>query len=214
MMILFGDPGSGKSTVTEILMEMLGESKYATLDFEDLKYTFGMEKILNKNAIIFSEDQTTKRIDADKILQTIKRITGGNRISVRVKFGGNYDTKPFARLTYECDALPRFVDNAQALRRRVSILYFGRSFEDAPNVRLKEELVKELPGIINWAIKGLHDLMKTNKFVVPEVSKVAKKELQYMTSPMAAMGSQCLCFDDPTAWRSNDQLFDLHRGWF
>ena len=214
MMFMFGETGSGKSTITHILHEMLGKDKCTTIEGEDIKYTFGLEKIVNKNAIIFSEGQASKRVDADKILQTIKRLTGRNLISIRVKYGDTYDTEPFARLTYECDTLPRFVDNAQALQRRVSMLYFGRSFKDAPNVELKDQLVKEIPGIINWAIEGLRYLKKTNKFIVPDVSKVAMEELKYMTSPLAAMGDQCLCFDDPTAWTSNHQLFDLHRAWF
>lgn len=214
MMFLFGKPGSGKSTITKVLYEMLGKNKCTPLEGADIKYTFGMEKLVNKNAVIFSEDQVTKKADADMILQVIKRLTGRNIFSVRVKYGDTYDTEPFARLTYECDVLPRFVDNAQALERRVNVLYFGRSFKDAPNVLLKEQLVKEIPGIINWAIKGLRDLKKTNKFVVPKISKVAKEELRYMTSPMAAMGHQCFSFDDPNAWISNDQLFDLHRAWF
>ncbi|MCK5603250.1 hypothetical protein KAR91_15310, partial [Candidatus Pacearchaeota archaeon] len=57
MMILFGVSGSGKSTITKILYEMLGKDKCAPLEFQDLKYTFGMEKIPGKNSIIFSEDQ-------------------------------------------------------------------------------------------------------------------------------------------------------------
>ncbi len=214
MMILFGVSGSGKSTITKILYEMLGKDKCAPLEFQDLKYTFGMEKIPGKNAIIFSEDQATKKADADMVLQAIKRLTGRNIISVRVRYHGSFDTEPFARLTYECDTLPRFVDNAQALERRVNMLYFGRSFKDAPNVRLKDQLVKEIPGIMNWAIEGLRDLKKTDKFIVPKISETAKEELRYMTSPIAAMGDQCLCFDDSNAWVSNDQLFDLHREWF
>ena len=214
LMILFGKPGSGKSTITKVLHEMLGKDKSTVLEFKDLSYTFGMEKAANKNAIIFSEDQAVKRTEADIVLQMIKRLTGRNSISVRVKYGASYSTELFARLTYECDTLPRFVDNAQALERRVNMLYFDRSFKDAPNVLLKDQLMKEIPGIINWALEGLRDLNKTNKFIVPKISEITKKELQYMTSPMAAMGDQCLCFDNITAFTSATQLFDLHREWF
>jgi len=79
---------------------------------------------------------------------------------------------------------------------------------------LKDQLMREIPGIINWALEGLRDLNQTDKFIVPKISEVAKKELQYMTSPMAAMGDQCLCFDDVNACTTNTQLFDLHREWF
>jgi len=214
LMILFGKSGSGKSTITKILQAMLGVDKCTVLDFKDLSYTFGLESAVNKNAIIFSEDQAVKRTDADVILQMIKRVTGRNSISVRIKYGGTFSTELFARLTYECDTLPRFIDNAQALERRVNMLYFGRSFKDCPNTDLKDQLLEEVPGIINWALEGLRDLIKTGKFVQPKVSDVAKKELKYMTSPMAAMGDQCLDLENPHADTSVTQLYDLHREWF
>ncbi len=213
MMIIYGRPGSGKSTITKVLAAILGDL-LISLETKDLSYTFGMERIAHKNAILMSEDQTIKRADADMILQAIKRLTGGNIISVRAKYQESYDTEPYARLTYECDTLPRFVDNAQALDRRVSMLQLTKSFTAAPDVTLKERLVNEIPGITNWAIEGLRDLIKTNKFLKPKASEAAKKELQLMTSPIAAMADQCLCFDDIEAFTPTIQLFDLHREWF
>ena len=215
MMILFGISRSGKSTVTRVLHEILGD-KCRTLKFRDLSYTFGMEKIINRNAIVFSEDQLTKRADAGLVLETFKQITGGDMLSVSVKYGDSLDVKPFARITYGCNTMPRFADDPQALADRLNILVFGRSFTKnttKPNRRLKSQLMKEIPGIINWALEGLRDLQRTNEFVVPKISEVAQQEFQYVTSTLAAMGSECLCFDDPTAWTSTDQLFDLHREW-
>ncbi len=215
MMILFGISRSGKSTVTRVLHEMLGD-KCRTLKFRDLSYTFGMEKIINKNAIIFSEDQLTKRADAGLVLETFKQITGGDMLSVSVKYGDSLDVKPFARITYGCNTMPRFIDDPQALADRLNILVFGRAFTKnttKPNRKLKSQLMEELPGILNWALEGLRDLQYTDEFVVPKITEVAQQEFQYVTSTMAAMGSECLCFDDPDAQTPTDQLFDLHRAW-
>lgn len=213
MMILYGVPGSGKSTVTNVLQEILGEAKHDTLTFKDISYTFGMEKVVGKNMILFAEDELTKRVDAGAVLSIIKRITGGSSVGINVKHGKSYSTKLFARITYECNTLPAFADNSQALERRVMILCFNRSFKDAPNTELTEQLIKEAPGIINWAVEGLRDLNQTNEFIIPGISEVAKEELRYITSTLAAMGATCLCFDDPDARTPTRQLFDLHIAW-
>lgn len=214
MMFLYGISGGGKSTITNILQEMLGPNKCTQLEAKDLTYQFGSGKVVNKNAAIFSEDHAIRETDANAVLQTIKRITGNNPLSVHIKFGGCHDYAAFARLTYECDDLPRFVDDTQALARRVNMLYFGRSFKDAPNIHLKKQLAEEIPGIINWALKGLHDLRQTNKFIAPKMSEAAKEELQISTSPLLEMAEDCLCFDDIDAAVSSEQLFDLHKAWF
>lgn len=214
MMILFGQPGSGKSTTTKILAELLGPERCSAIEFRDLGYAFGMQQLVGKYAAILSEDQATKRLDNNQVLQMIKRLTGRNRIVIRQKYKDSFTTELFTRLTYECDALPRFIDNPQALERRVSILYYPNSFRDSPNVFLKDRLVKEVQGIANWSLEGLRKLIKKDKFVQPKESDPVKEEFKYMTSPIAAMASDCFDFEDLNICTPRDQLYDLHRAWF
>ncbi|GAI17973.1 unnamed protein product, partial [marine sediment metagenome] len=214
MMILFGQPGSGKSTVTKILAELLGPERCSAVEFRDLGYAFGMQQLVGKYAAILSEDQATKRLDNNQVLQMIKRLTGRNRIVIRQKYKDSFTTELFTRLTYECDALPRFIDNPQALQRRVNILYFPNSFCDSPNVFLKDQLLKEIQGIANWSLEGLRSLIKKDKFIQPGASEPIKKEFQYMTSPIAAMANDCFDFEDLNICTPRDQLYDLHRTWF
>lgn len=214
MMVLFGQPGSGKSTTTKILAELLGPGRCSAIEFRDLGYAFGMQQLVGKYAAILSEDQATKQLDNNQILQMIKRLTGRNRVVIRQKYKDSFTTELFIRLTYECDALPRFIDNPQALQRRVNILYFPNSFRDSPNVFLKDQLLKEIQGIANWSLQGLRDLIKNDKFIQPKTAESVKKEFQYMTSPMAAMADDCLDFSDSNIYTPRDQLYDLHRIWF
>jgi len=212
MMIFFGPPGSGKSTVTNILTELLGKENCVPLEFIDLNYAFGLEPMVGKRAVILSEDRVTKSVDGSAVLSMIKRITGDNYVNIRQKFKSTFSTKLYTRLTYETNELPRFVDNAQALQRRINVLYFGRTFTNNPDVRLFGKLKKEIPGIANWALKGLRYLIKDDKFVQPDSSKRVEYELQLMTSPIAAMADECLEFTDATCLL--DLVYDLHRAWF
>jgi putative DNA primase/helicase len=214
MMFLFGQPGSGKSTITEILSRLLGPERCSAIEFKDLGYTHGMQQLVGKYAAVLSEDQVTKRMDNSQVLQMIKRLTGNNRIVIRPKYKDSFTTRLFTRLTYECDTLPRFIDNSQALQRRLNILYTPNSFRDSPNVFLKTQLLKEIQGIANWSLRGLQSLLKSHKFVQPKASDTVREEFQYMTSPIAAMAHDCLEFDDENICTPRDQLYDLHRAWF
>lgn len=214
LMLLFGQPGSGKSTTTKILTELLGPERCSAIEFRDLGYTFGMQQLVGKYAAILSEDQATRQLDNNQVLQMIKRLTGRNRIVIRQKFKDSFTAELFTRLTYECDTLPRFIDNPQALQRRLNILYFPNSFRDSPNVFLKDQLLKEIQGIANWSLEGLQQLIKTDKFVQPKASEATQAEFQCMTSPIAAMARDCLDFTDPDAYVPKDQVYDLHKVWF
>jgi putative DNA primase/helicase len=214
MMIFYGVPASGKSTVTSTLAALLGTDRCSALDFNDLNYSFGLESLIGKYSAIISEDQVTKRMDGGHILQSLKRLTGQNLISIRRKFKPAYSTQLSARITYETNELPRFVDNPQALRRRILFLCFNNSFETKPDVTLKDRLKQELPGIANWAILGLKSLLKCGDFAEPISSSQAKHELKMMTSPIAAMLDECCDFSDVTAITTKEQLYNLHKEWF
>lgn len=213
MMILFGEPGSGKSTTTKTLSDLLGEERCTPIEYRDLAYTFGMEMLVGKYAAIISEDQKAKRVDNDIVLQAIKRLTGRNRIVIRRKWQKSFAVEPFVRVTYECDQLPMFVDGARSLGRRVNMLHFRNSFVGHADTSLKDRIAKELSGIVNWALEGLKSLMDSDyEFVQPEASQEIRDELEQMTCPLSAMLQDC-CVHKVGSFASRTMLFDLHRVW-
>lgn len=212
MMILFGVPASGKSTTTAVLRALLGPERCIAMDFGDLQYSFGLEQLIDKYAAILSEDQSSRRMGGDQVLQTIKRFTGRNPISVRRKFRDTLTIIFFARLTYETNELPHFLDIPQALSRRVLILEYIMSFEFNQNINLKNALMEEVQGIANWALKGLKDLLDRGNFIQPSSSDNIMHELRQQTSPIAAMIDEC-CILSPQKYSGSEQLYDLYKVW-
>jgi putative DNA primase/helicase len=64
--------------------------------------------------------------------------------------------------------MPAFKDVSGALKGRIMPLSTSRSFYGEENQTLTEELIDELPGILNWAIKGWRKLKKRGRFVQPK----------------------------------------------
>jgi putative DNA primase/helicase len=61
-----------------------------------------------------------------------------------------------------------------------------RSFYGAEDHGLAERLLRELPGILNWAIEGHHRLRDRGFFVLPASSAQVIQELEDLTSPVGA----------------------------
>jgi len=217
-MFFFGVPGSGKSTTTDVLYAMLGSNKCGAANLEDLSNRFGLQPFIHKQAIIISEDKATRKVEADKILQRLKRITGQDWLPVDIKFRDPIQIKPIWRITYAGNDILPFDDAAWALGRRLNLLYFENSYEK-PDRTLKNRLVREAQGIAIWALEGLKRLLKNGEFTVPLVSKTHIQDFKSFTNSLAAMiDSCCRIYDEPAEqekhWAAFDHLYELHKVWY
>jgi putative DNA primase/helicase len=66
------------------------------------------------------------------------------------------------------------------------MLQLRTSFLGRENTNLTNELLVELPGILNWALDGLDRLTSIGTFTVPESSAEAVLNLEDLASPVAA----------------------------
>jgi putative DNA primase/helicase len=82
--------------------------------------------------------------------------------------------------------LPRIADASGALASRFIVLTLKRSFYGTEDLGLTDRLLRELPGILNWAIEGWRRLQDRGFFVQPASSAEAIQELEDLTSPVGA----------------------------
>lgn len=86
--------------------------------------------------------------------------------------------------------LPAFGDARGAIASRFVITALTRSFLGTENIHLEQELLAELPGILNWVLIGL-DRISRQPFTVPKASEEAVTSLQDLVSPMSAFVRDC-----------------------
>lgn len=213
IMMFLGAPGSGKSTLTDMIQCMLGKDRYEAIDLGRMGTQFGLGNLAGKYAAIVGEAAITKATDSRAVLMKLKQLSGQDEVSTEKKYEDAVTRKLFSRVTYITNDLPYFPDSARALRRRVLLLDFPNCYEDSPDTSLKDRLPAEAQGFANWAIEGLQRLLKNGKFTRPDASLDALQDLKMMTSPLAAMVDECCQFMEG-ARTGGDLLFDLHKAWY
>ena len=79
---------------------------------------------------------------------------------------------PTARLVFATNRLPKFADRSEGIWRRfVPLPCEATIAPQDQNRALAKELCEELPGILNWALRGLKTLRARGSFAVPEASR-------------------------------------------
>jgi P4 family phage/plasmid primase-like protien len=144
---------------------MLGEENVSNVPIERFGDRFSLYRTLGKLANVVDEVPAT----ADMPEAQLKAFSAGNRMSFEDKGKPLFESKPTARIMYSCNEKPRFKDPTGAIWRRMLFVKFGRPIAESERVLGMDTVdwwIKsgELPGILMWAIRGLHRLRNSRRF--------------------------------------------------
>ena len=82
--------------------------------------------------------------------------------------------------------LPAFSDSSGALANRFVVLPMSRSWYGKEDTGLTDRLLAELPGILNWAIRGWKRFKHRGRFEQPKSGSELLRQLDDMASPVAS----------------------------
>lgn len=187
--IMVGKGKNGKTVCVIVLRCLLGAANVSSVGLEQFSATrtFPLAAMVGKHANIVEEIS-----EMDKVAEGIlKQLVSGGTITVERKFGQPFEAKMTARLTFATNVLPRFRDRSDGLWRRLILLPFNVQIpEHKQNKNLVSETwwqeSGELPGIFNWAIRGLVRLKKRGYFKIPAESNAALQEYKLDSNPSKA----------------------------
>jgi P4 family phage/plasmid primase-like protien len=187
--LLIGEGANGKSVICVVLRALLGDENVSGIGLEQFNptRTFPLAATDGKLANIIEEIG-----DVDKVSEGIlKDFSSGGVMTVERKHQPPFQMKPTARLTFASNVLPRFKDRSSGLWRRMTPIPFNVQIlnpAEQDKRLVSSEWWKssgELPGIMNWAIRGLLRLHKQGHFSKPKVSERLLTEFQAEANPAA-----------------------------
>lgn len=162
---LFGPSMSGKSeTYFNILADLVGHDNFCSHALQDFNNpnTYATADLYCKLANICA-DMTSIPIQDISIF---KQLTGNDYVNARPIYGEPFKFKNYAKIDIGCNRLPYVQDEIledSAFARRIMPIETKIGYK-VSNKDIYFELRKELPGIFNWAIRGLEDLLEEDTF--------------------------------------------------
>ncbi len=187
MLFLLGVSRGGKSTVANVLTQLVGERNVFGTSYGTLANDFGLWPLVDKSIALMGDGRTSGREELDRdAIEKMLKITGGDPVGI------NRKGKPFVsavlRTRFVCvsNELPRLYDNSGAMVGRMILLHFARTFRGREDTGLLPRLLGELPGILLWAIDGLKRLRQRGRFVQPHSGEEQLAVLRDASAPVAS----------------------------
>ena len=160
---LVGLPRSGKSTIKNLIRDLLGESRYMETSPDSLRDDFGLSRLTTETRLLIINEFNASELKRrngftsayGKIINTLKIISGRDEVIVR-----GMRENPIAIRT---DALPLILSNElptisdRAFQNRLQVVKFDRMFTEEAEQDTGEfeaALKAELPYIFHWAMKN------------------------------------------------------------
>src|SRR5215212_4621899 len=154
--ILYGFGKNGKTTLVELLHEVLGDYARNT-DVETLlikKYQgVGNDVAALKGARFVSAAEVEKgrRLAESKV----KQLTGRDTVTARFLFGENFDFKPEFKLWLSTNNKPVIQGTDDAIWDRIRLIPFTQRFDGSrADPKLPDKLRTELAGVFAWIVEG------------------------------------------------------------
>lgn len=154
--ILYGTGGNGKTTFIEVIKALLGD--YAVKADADTFMSKKTGSISNDVArlagarfVDADESNASSKLDEGKI----KTMSGRGTITARYLYREPFEFLPQYTLVLSTNYKPHISGTDKGIWRRVKLVPFTVTIpKDDINSNLRNELMCELSGILNWALEG------------------------------------------------------------
>lgn len=208
--VLVGAPNAGKSTLLSVAQEiLLGADNVSNIPWQSLGDRFNKAELFGKLANIFA-DLPSRSIDDNGMF---KALTGEDYITAERKNKDPFTFRPYARLLFSCNEIPRnYGDRSDGFYRRLIIIRFDHPVPKSkrdPNLR--ERFLAERNGILMWAMEGLKRLIASG-YVFTETEATREELRRYKVESNSALlfVDEC-CVLDAEAEYPREELFQYYR---
>jgi putative DNA primase/helicase len=199
--ILYGFGKNGKTTLVELLRDVMGD--YATnTDTETLlmkRYQgVGNDVAALKGARFVSaaEVEQGRRLAESKV----KQLTGQDTVSARFLFAEKFDFKPEFKLWLSTNNKPDVKGTDDAIWDRLRLIPFTQRFNGArQDPKLPEKLRAEMPGVLAWMVEGCLEWQEHGLGEPESVREATEQYRAEMDTLAAFIEDRCVVRPDTVA---------------
>lgn len=183
-LLCVGDGANGKGVFFEIIQELVGRVNCSQVTLPQFKNQFGLYSTIGKVVNVTNESSDFIKKDAEVM---VKSYVAGDMLTFDRKHKDPISARPTAKLMIATNDLPRFTDRSEGIWRRILLANFEETFRGKQQDKmLVSKLKEELPGILNWALRGLTGLTASNGFTLPKAHARQLEEYRIESDPARA----------------------------
>ena len=216
MVIVYGPGRNGKSTMFNVVSQLLGD--YATPIRKEVVLDkgggerYGIEALLGRRLAIMSELDPNDKLASG----TFKALTSRDRVHANIKFEKPIVFTPTHTLVMHTNHLPRLGALDDGVKRRIAIVPFKATIPPSQvNPNLMSELIdEEGPQILQWMIDGAVRYYE-NHCILAKSYTVEKESNEYLNTQdkYRMFMTDCISQHDPGARVLGADLFRAFKQW-
>jgi putative DNA primase/helicase len=213
LFFLYGTGANGKSTFVNALMSIFGDY-HKTSPIETFtasnsdRHPTDLAGLRGARLVTSVETEEGRRWAESKI----KSLTGGDRIAARFMRQDFFEFVPTFKLVVAGNHKPGLRSVDEAIRRRFHLVPFTVTIPvEERDETLGEKLKAELPGILNWAIRGCLEWQERGLAPPPIVRDATAAYLEAEDALAAWIEDAGECH--PDAWEGSESLYRSWKSW-
>lgn len=186
-MFLTGEKSNGKSTFLQMVQDVLGVQNTSNLGLDELDERFAPVTMFGKLANI--GDDISDDFLRGKAIAHFKKIVSGNMLKAENKGADLFFFKPFVKLIFSANQIPRMKDRTGAVLRRMVIIPFNATFSKTdpdydPYIAWKLKDVAVMEYLCKVGVEGLKRILINNGFTQSKKVDAEIKEYTEYNNPI------------------------------
>mgnify|MGYP001590536814 CR=1 FL=1 len=214
-LFLVGAGQNGKSTLTDLIESIFPDGYRIAMSIEALTADkYGSAALVGKKINICNEEES-RYIRSDKF----KAMISGDSITGERKYESSFTFKPRTKFVFCSNNMPTFEGVSHGLIRRIKIIPLYRKFSDHSTDRdpdMGAKMALEIPGIVGWALEGLHRLHQ-RRYAFPaesdQMARVGRDFTDSMSSALTFFRETYECSEDENDQILYKELYDKYKAW-
>jgi P4 family phage/plasmid primase-like protien len=207
-MLQIGSGGNGKGVVQDVLAAMMGPENCCNISLKRMESRFGPVQVMNKLVNITSET-TAEPLD----VTAFKQLTTGDWVQAERKNKEDVNFQPFAKHLIAANSFPKIKEKTHAFFRRIWVVEYKQRFEGkTDNTSLRDHLYQNLDGVLNWALKGLREVLENNTILETASMKASKNIYKQRINSAVAFIEEC-CVMGPALALPMTDLWRAYKQW-